>query len=88
MNTIEARRMIVEILEEKTSALNNAALSPKLRDPSGDVSLAELELDSLEQVDIAMDIEIRTGLNFDIAEIATSKTIGGLAAHIARRMDD
>lgn len=87
MNIEEARKLVVEILGEKTQLMDSPTISPKLRDASADVPMAELELDSLEQVDISMEIEIRTGLHFDLAELAEAQSLNSLAAHIARRFE-
>ena len=87
MNKAEARKLVVNILDEKTQVMNSATLSPQLRNPEADLPMSALELDSLEQVDISMEIEVRTGLNFDLAELAQAQSLNDLAAHIARRME-
>ena len=85
MTRAEARLVIVAALAEASGALNDPNLMPRLRHPEGDVALAELGLDSLDQVALSMEIEQRTGIDFDLAEISTVTTIGELAAYVAQR---
>ncbi|MDR3464759.1 MAG: condensation domain-containing protein [Xanthobacteraceae bacterium] len=58
-------------------------LASRLQDPSSDVQLAELTIDSLDALELCMEIETGTGVELDPAELAPLDTIGDLIRHVA-----
>lgn len=70
MTDAEARTLIVEALHQTARSFNNPVVSERLQAPDGDLGLDELELDSLDLVEWGVEIEKRSGVVIDTAELA------------------
>jgi acyl carrier protein len=86
VNETEARTVIVEALHKTANVFSNPSISERLQSPSGEVRFEELGLDSLDITEWCIEIEARTGLTLDPAEIAGAKTIGDVAKLVAAKM--
>lgn len=86
--TAELRRIVVDSLQKASGALDRAELHDRLRDPSADIALDELGLDSLTGIEWCMEIEQATGLELDPAVLGRAGTLSGLIAHVAARLPD
>jgi acyl carrier protein len=78
------RKLVVDALHSFSNVLNEPAIHRRLR-AEEDIPVADLGLDSLDAVEWCMEIEERTGLEIDPAQLTEYKTINALAAHIAAR---
>lgn len=72
MTEAEARTLIVEALHHTARSFNNPVVSERLQAPDGDLGLDELELDSLDLVEWGVEIEERSGVVLDTAELASA----------------
>lgn len=72
MTDAEARTLIVEALHQTARSFNNPAVSERLQAPDGDLALDELELDSLDLVEWGVEIEKRSGVVLDTADLASA----------------
>lgn len=70
MTDAEARALIVEALHQTARSFNNPVVSERLQAPDGDLTLEELELDSLDLVEWGVEIEKRSGVVLDTADLA------------------
>lgn len=80
------REIVVEALNKATDALNNPLVSNQLRDPQTDVRIADLNIDSLDAVEWCMEIEERTGLELDPAELTDLATVNDVAALLGNKV--
>lgn len=80
------REIVVEALHKATDALNNALVSNQLKDSGTDVRIADLNIDSLDAVEWCMEIEERTGLELDPAELTDLVTVNDVAALVADKI--
>jgi len=78
----EARAMIVDALHETARSFNNPAVSERLQVPDGDVRLEELELDSLDLVEWGVEIEKRSGVVLDTADLASAGRLSDVVATV------
>jgi len=76
----EARAMIVDARHETARSFNNPAVSERLQVPDGDVRLEELELDSLDLVEWGVEIEKRSGVVLDTADLASAGRLSDVVA--------
>lgn len=72
MTDAEARALIVEALHQTARSFNNPVVSERLQAPDGDLRLEELELDSLDLVEWGVEIEKRSGVVLDTADLASA----------------
>ena len=82
MTAAEARQMIVEALHQTARSFNNPAVSDRLQSPEGEVKLAELELDSLDIVEWGLEIEKRSGVILDPADLAGARGLSDVGSTI------
>jgi len=82
MTAAEARAMIVEALHETARSFNNPAVSERLQSPDQDVRLEELELDSLDLVEWGVEIEKRSGVVLDTADLAGAARLSDVVATV------
>jgi len=85
MTLAEARMKVLQALDTAIDVFNRPEFSSKLRDPSIDLTFAELELDSLDAVQCCMTIEEDIGIDIDPADLAIHDSINKLAEHIVQR---
>jgi len=85
MTFLEARKKVLAALGATIHIFNQPMLSGKLRDPSVDLTFAELELDSLAAIECCMKLEDDTSIDIDPADLAIHNSINKLAEHIAQR---
>lgn len=69
MNEQDAHKVIVAALHKTANVFNNPAVSDQLQDPNSNVTMEELQLDSLDMVEWGLEIEAQTGLTIDPAEL-------------------
>lgn len=84
MTKDQARAMLVETLNQASSALDNQSVGAALADPKGKVLLEDLDLDSLSVVDWSLQIENATGLEIGPGEMARFKTLDEITEYVAR----
>ncbi|MDB5541567.1 MAG: hypothetical protein JWQ89_3294 [Devosia sp.] len=87
MNEGEARSLVVAALNDAASVFNDAGVSDRLRSPNGDVTIEELNLDSLDMVEWTMQMEVRTGLIVDPAELAGAVNLSDVVQVIAAKLN-
>jgi acyl carrier protein len=75
----EARSQLVSILDLTTGALSDQAVADRLTSNGDDVALSELDLDSLVGMELCLEIENRTGVTLDLADLATYPSVNALA---------
>ena len=85
MTFLEARKKVLRALDIATDIFNDARISSKLRDPSIDLTFAELEFDSLAAIECCMALEDDINIDIDPADLTIHDSINKLAKHIAQR---
>jgi|SRR5712671_7469360 acyl carrier protein len=85
MTFLEARNKVLQALEVAVDVFNEPELSSRLRDPSHDLTFAELELDSLAAIECCMALEDDISIDFDPADLTIHNSINKLAKHIVQR---
>lgn len=75
MTEQEAREMIVAALHKTANVFNNPAVSDHLQDAERNVTIEELQLDSLDIVEWGVEIEAQTGLTIDPAELNGAQSL-------------
>jgi acyl carrier protein len=81
----EARSRIFAALHSTHGLLNDPVIAKKSRDPSADVIFADLELDSLEAMELCMNVEDDIGVEVGLGDLALHPSINTLAAALAER---
>jgi acyl carrier protein len=85
MTFLEARKRVLAALDAATDIFNEPRLSVKLRDPSIDLTFAELDLDSLAAIECCMMLEEDTNIDIDPADLTIHNSINKLAEHVAQK---
>jgi acyl carrier protein len=84
----EARSVLVEALNDTAHSFDSSAVSARLRNPSADIALRELELDSLDMVEWTVEIEKRCGAALDTADLAGLTNLSELSALLVARVEE
>jgi acyl carrier protein len=84
----EARGRIFAALHAANGLLNDPVMAKKSRDPSADVSFADLGLDSLEAMELCMNVEEDIGVEVGLGDLALHPSVNTLAAALAERTSD
>jgi acyl carrier protein len=84
MTFLEARNKVLAALDAAADIFNDPRLSEALRDPSVDLTFAELDLDSLVAIECCMKLEEDIGLDIDPADLTVHNSINKLAEHIVQ----
>ena len=87
MTLEEARIVLVEALNDTAHSFDSSAVSTRLRSPGADIALSELELDSLDMVEWTVEIEKRTGIGLDTADLAGAKMLSDVSAVLVARAE-
>ena len=87
MNLVEARIVVVEALNDTAHSFDSSAVSGRLRSPDGDIALSELELDSLDMVEWTVEIERRSGIALDTADLAGARMLSDVSAAVVARSE-
>ena len=85
MTSEEARAVLVGALADTAHSYDSSAVSVRLRSPGADIALSELELDSLDMVEWTVEIEKRTGIGLDTADLAGARMLSDVAAVLVER---
>jgi len=85
MTFLEARNKVLQALDAATDVFNDVKFSSKLRDPTVDVTFAELELDSLAAIECCLALEDNIGIDVDPADLTVHSSINRLANYIVQR---
>ena len=85
MTIDDARIVLVEALNETAHSFDSSAVSARLRSPGADIALSELELDSLDMVEWTVEIEKRTGIALDTADLAGATMLSDVSAVLVAR---
>jgi acyl carrier protein len=83
MSVSEVRKQILDILaalELITAEQSNRLLE----EPTGDLKLAELGIDSMKIVDLCLGLEEQIGREVSVEELIENPTVNKLADHFAR----
>jgi acyl carrier protein len=88
MNFLEARKKVLAALSAATDIFNEPRLSGKLRDPSIDLTFAELEIDSLAAIECCLKLEDDIRIDIDPADLSIHNSINKLAQHIVQKTTD
>jgi acyl carrier protein len=83
MSVSEVRKQILDILaglELITAEQSNRLLE----EPTGDLELAELGIDSMKIVDLCVGLEEQIGREVSVEELIENPTVNKLADHFAR----
>ena len=83
MNFAEARAQILSAIDFASGALNKEPIARKLAEPNADIEFSELDLDSLAAMEVCLEIEDKTGLEIDLADLARYPTLNTLAGFLA-----
>jgi len=83
----EARAVLVGALGDTAHSFDSSVVSARLRSPTADVALHELELDSLDMVEWTVEIEKRTGIGLDTADLAGARMLSDVAAVLVERAE-
>ena len=85
MNRAEARNAVVQALDKAANSLSDPKLSSALNDPVGDIMLADAGLDSLDEVELCIELEALVGVEIEPAEVAKFKSLMALADYVVER---
>lgn len=85
MNEQEARALIIAALHKTANVFNNPSVSDRLQDGHSDVTMEELQLDSLDIVEWGLEIETQTELNIDPAELNGAQGLNDVVAVVVRK---
>jgi acyl carrier protein len=78
----DIRRILIEALDDVAGIRGDPRFADAvLRD--GDLSLADLEIDSLARFEVMMHLEEALGIELDDDEIAGAATLDGLVRHLS-----
>jgi acyl carrier protein len=86
MSTDAVRTLVIEALRKVSGAAHKTNPVQLLADPAANPSIAQFGLDSLDAVEWCMEIETRTGVEFDPAELAGLGTLNDLVGFIEGRL--
>ena len=75
MNEQDVRKVIVAALHKTANVFNNPVVSDQLQDANSNVTMEELQLDSLDMVEWGLEIEAQTGLTIDPAELNGAQSL-------------
>ena len=87
MTLDEARSILVAALNETAHSFDRSTISGRLQSPDVDLRLSELELDSLDMVEWTLEIEKRTGISLDTADVAGAVTLSDVSAVLVARSE-
>lgn len=87
MTLDEARAVLVGALNDTAHSFDSSAVSSRLRSADADIALAELELDSLDVVEWTVEIEKRTGIGLDTADLAGATMLSDVSAVLVKRAE-
>ena len=79
------REMVVDALHKVIGALNDPKLALQLWDPTTNTLIADLGLDSLHSIEWCMEIQARSGVEVDPAELTTFGSVDELVGLIVDR---
>ena len=83
----EARTHIVAVVTASPGSLNRDRMAVRLGEEGGDLAFAELEFDSLAAMELCIEVEERTGVEIDLADLATHTSVNALARLLASRTE-
>lgn len=83
MTLAEARAQILSAIDFASGALNKEPIARKLAIPGADLEFSELDLDSLAAMEVCLEIEDKTGIEIDLADLARYPTLNTLAEFMA-----
>jgi acyl carrier protein len=86
VNEQEARNTIVTALHKTANVFNNPSISDRLQDPYSNVTMADLQLDSLDMVEWGLEIEAQTGLTIDPAELNSARTLDDVVKVVVEKL--
>lgn len=81
----DAREHVIAAVHSATGSLNQSGVWTKLANGE-DVPFSEMEIDSLAAMQMCLDIEEKTGLEIDLAELAQHPSINTLANFIVAKV--
>ena len=84
--TIDARICVVQALKALQGQPVRTELADHLLQPSGDLPVADLGLESLDTIEWCMEIESRAGIEIDPADFVGLKTVSEIMAVVADRI--
>ena len=82
----DMREIVIDALHKAIGVRDNSGLAARLADPSADIAVDELGLDSLTAIEWCMEIEQATGLELDPEVLGRVRTLAGLVGHVSERM--
>ena len=85
LNFPEARRHVLAALDAACDLKNDARFAGARASAEIDIRLAELGLDSMYAMELSMEIEARTGVEVDLADLASSGSVNRLAELLTTR---
>ena len=88
MTLDEARIIVVASLNDTAHSADSSAVSARLRSPTADIALSEFELDSLDMVEWTIEIEKRTGIAIETAELAGAVMLSDVSAVLVARAEE
>ena len=80
----DARACVVDALKALQGQPVRTELADGLREPTNDVPIADLGLESLDVVEWCMEIETRTGVEVDPADLAGLTMVSEIIAKVSR----
>ncbi len=83
MTSAEARAQILSAIDFASGALNKEHIARKLAKPGADIEFSELDLDSLAAMEVCLEIEDKTGIEIDLADLARYPSLNALAEFMA-----
>ena len=86
MNDQEARKVIVAALHKTANVFNSPTVSDRLQDPSSNVTMEELQLDSLDMVEWGVEIETQTGLTIDPGELNGAHSLQDIVKVVVEKL--
>ena len=88
MQERDARRAIVDALDDVLAVLGVAEYGPSLTDPYGDITFEAIGLDSLTGLEFCLEVEERTGVELDLGHLLQHDSVNRLAAYVAKAAAD
>lgn len=85
MTFLEARVQVVGAIQHAWAMMDDVRFAKALADPAQDVPFEDLKFDSLAAMEVCMELEERTDVEIDLADLVAYPSVNRLAEHLQSR---
>jgi len=85
MTFLEARAQVVGAIQHAWATMDDVRFAKALADPAQDVPFEDLKFDSLAAMEVCMELEERTDVEIDLADLVAHPSVNRLAEHLQSR---